>query len=115
MGKNEKITRHTPESAAKEPSRTDWERLKALSDAEITRAAQADPDARPVDGNFFDVARRVPIEDLLPKPKPQITLRLDEEVLTWFRKGGKGYQTRINAVLKAYVSHQKGRGGESRG
>lgn len=115
MGKNETTTRHTLESAAQEPSRTDWQRLQALSDAAITQAAQADPDARPVDENFFDAARRVRIEDLLPRPKPQITLRLDEEVLAWFRKGGKGYQTRINAVLKAYVSHQKGRGGESRG
>jgi len=114
MPKNE-TTRHTAESAAREPSRTDWKRLRAKTEAEITRAAASDPDARPVDEDFFDAARRVRIEDLLPRPKPQVTLRLDEEVLAWFRKGGKGYQTRINAVLKAYVAHQKGRGNESRG
>ena len=34
--------------------------------------------------------------------KSQITLRLDTEVLEWFKTQGRGYQTRINAVLKAY-------------
>jgi uncharacterized protein (DUF4415 family) len=35
--------------------------------------------------------------------KDQITLRLDKDVLAWFKKGGEGYQTRINEVLRAYV------------
>ncbi len=39
----------------------------------------------------------------LPKPKERISLRLDPEVLDWFKKDGPGYQTRINAVLKSYV------------
>jgi uncharacterized protein (DUF4415 family) len=39
----------------------------------------------------------------LPKTKQSITLRLDPEVLDWFKKDGKGYQTKINAVLRAYV------------
>ena len=39
--------------------------------------------------------------------KNQVTLRIDEDVLTWFKKQGKGYQTRINALLKAYKdAHQ---------
>jgi uncharacterized protein (DUF4415 family) len=38
-----------------------------------------------------------------PRPGKQlVTLRLDRDVLDWFRKAGKGYQTRINAVLRAY-------------
>ena len=41
----------------------------------------------------------------LPAPprKEAISLRLDAEVLDWFRARGPGYQTRINAVLRAYM------------
>jgi uncharacterized protein (DUF4415 family) len=43
----------------------------------------------------------------LPQTKEIVTLRLDPEVIAWFKKFGKGYQTRINAVLKSYVkAHQ---------
>lgn len=48
---------------------------------------------------------------LWPGPKKQITLRLDPDVLAFFRKTGKGYQTSINAVLKKYVEVVKGRRG----
>jgi uncharacterized protein (DUF4415 family) len=48
---------------------------------------------------------------LWPGPKKQITLRLDPDVLAFFRKTGKGYQTSINAVLKRYVEVVKGRRG----
>ena len=43
----------------------------------------------------------------LPTPKPTISIRLDADVLAFFKARGKGYQTRINAVLKAYVEAQK--------
>jgi uncharacterized protein (DUF4415 family) len=44
---------------------------------------------------------------LWPGPKKQITLRLDPDVLTFFRKQGKGYQSTINAVLRKYVEIRK--------
>lgn len=37
-----------------------------------------------------------------PKKKKPVSLRLDEDVLEWFKKQGKGYQTKMNAVLTAY-------------
>jgi uncharacterized protein (DUF4415 family) len=40
---------------------------------------------------------------VMPQPKKAVTLRLDPDVLSWFRKKGPGYQTRINAVLRAFV------------
>ena len=46
---------------------------------------------------------------ILPEPKKAISLRIDKEVLRWFKAQGKGYQSRINAVLKAYVEAQKAR------
>lgn len=48
-------------------------------------------------------------ELVLPPTKERITLRLDREVLDYFRRSGSGYQTRINAVLRAYVQMQTGK------
>jgi len=45
-----------------------------------------------------------------PGPKKQITLRLDPDVLTFFRKHGRGYQTTMNAVLRKYMEARKERG-----
>ena len=43
----------------------------------------------------------------LPARKKPVTLRLDPDVLAWFRTLGRGYQTRINAVLRSYVQAAK--------
>jgi uncharacterized protein (DUF4415 family) len=80
----------------KRRSRTDWKRVDALRDEDIdfSEMPELDPD-------FF--ARAI----LWPGPKKQITLRLDPDVLTFFRKQGKGYQSTINAVLRKYVESRK--------
>ena len=44
-----------------------------------------------------------------PQPKQAISLRIDQDVLAWFRHGGPGYQTRMNAVLRAFVDAQPGK------
>ena len=75
--------------------------FKALDDAEIDRRAAADPDAGFIPPGFWADAAPVPAE-----PKEQITLRLDADVLRHFRRAGRGYQSRINAVLKSYVRAQ---------
>ncbi len=54
-------------------------------------------DSPPLDEEFFKKAV------LWPGPKKQITLRLDPDVLAFFRRQGRGYQTMINAVLRRYV------------
>lgn len=46
----------------------------------------------------------------LPEPKEGVYLRIDPEVLRWFRKKGRGYQTRMNAVLRSYMESCKSRG-----
>jgi uncharacterized protein (DUF4415 family) len=79
--------------------KTDRNRLKGLSDAEIRKAAKADPDAAPVASSEW--FRRAKL--LEPQPKTPISMRLDEDIVKWFRARGRGYQTRINAVLRAYV------------
>ncbi|HEY1254602.1 MAG TPA: BrnA antitoxin family protein [Terracidiphilus sp.] len=42
----------------------------------------------------------------LPEPKDRLTIRVDHDVVQWFKKHGKGYQTRMNAILRSYVEAQ---------
>jgi uncharacterized protein (DUF4415 family) len=79
-------------------NRTGPPRLRRSSDAAIERSVASDPDTFMPDEEWFKRARLV-----VPQPKKMVTLRLDPDVLAWFQKSGKGYQTRINAVLRAFV------------
>ena len=76
----------------KRRSRTDWKRVDSLRDEDIDYS-----DIPKQGAEFF--ARAI----IWPGPKKQITLRLDPDVLAFFRKSGRGYQTTINAVLRKYV------------
>jgi uncharacterized protein (DUF4415 family) len=83
---------------------TDYARLDAMTDEDIARAVAADPDAAPLDIDWTK-ARLV-----LPPGKENVTLRVDRDVLAWFRATGKGFHTRMNAVLRAYMeSHRQPR------
>jgi uncharacterized protein (DUF4415 family) len=79
-------------------------RVGAISDHGIENAAKADPDAAPIlDKEWFRTAKLV-----LPERKVPISLRMDREVVEWFKAHGRRYQSRMNAVLKAYVqAHRK--------
>ena len=78
-------------------SRTDWKHLAAMPDEDIDFSEI--PEQGP---EFFKNAIL-----RLPEPKSAITIRVDPDILEWFKKSGPGYQTRINAVLKMYVDAQK--------
>ena len=82
-------------------SQTDWERIDKLTDNDIDLSDN--PEISP---NMF--AKAVLRKGLKPVvKKTQVTLRIDDDVLTWFKNQGRGYQTRINALLKAYKeAHQ---------
>jgi uncharacterized protein (DUF4415 family) len=77
-------------------------KLIAMSDAEAERRAAADPDAGVIPPGFWDNAKV-----LLPENKQQITLRLDPEVVRFFKRTGKGYQSRMGAVLRSYVEARR--------
>jgi uncharacterized protein (DUF4415 family) len=72
--------------------------FREMTDEEVERRAAADPDAGVIPAGFWDNAKV-----LLPETKQQITLRLDPEVLRFFKATGKGYQSRMGAVLRSYV------------
>lgn len=66
----------------------------------IRKGIAADPDARATDEEFWKSAKVV-----MPAPKEIVTMRLDADLLRWFRQQ-RGYQTRINAILRAYMQAQ---------
>lgn len=96
--------RHTEEQSRKKPSRgrADLDRVRRMTEEEIASTSPQELDALPED--FWDDAVVV-----VPEPKEAISLRVDQDVLAWFRDGGPGYQTRMNAVLRSYMRTMKGR------
>lgn len=102
MAKDGDIKRYSAEELrarrARGESRTDWARVDALSEAELDAAIAADPDWRDIPRDWWKDA--VPVA---PGAKKLLSLRLDPDVIDWFRAQGPGYQTRMNAVLRAYM------------
>ncbi len=90
-------------ASTKKPSKTDWARIDAMRDEDIDYS-----DNPKLDDDFFAEAVR------WPGPKQQITLRLDPDVLAFFKQQGKGYQTTINAVLRRYMEGQRRLEGEGK-
>jgi uncharacterized protein (DUF4415 family) len=81
----------------KKKSKTDWDKLHSMSDSEINYS-----DIPKLDKEIFQKG-----ELRMPKSKPLISIRLDSDVLEWFKSLGTGYQTRINAVLRMYMETHK--------
>ena len=82
--------------------KTDWRRLRSMTDEEVHTALIDDPDAQPTNETFWRDARVV-----MPRRKETVTMRLDADLLEWFRSE-RGYQTRINAILRAYMKAHAG-------
>ncbi|MGQ0642763.1 MAG: BrnA antitoxin family protein [Gemmatimonadaceae bacterium] len=80
--------------------RADLPRLRRMSDAEIERTSS--PELAELPSDFWEDAELV-----LPAPKHAISLRVDEDVLEWFKRQGPRYQSRMNAVLRSYVTRMK--------
>jgi uncharacterized protein (DUF4415 family) len=72
-----------------------------LTDEQIEAAVRKDPDAVPLD---FDWSKAVLV---IPPKKKAISIRVDEDVLDYFKKQGSGYQRRMNAVLRSYMQQKR--------
>jgi uncharacterized protein (DUF4415 family) len=84
--------------------KTDWERLDKLTDAEIEAAMARDPEW----ADFKDIDWSEAVLVIPPKTKA-ISIRIDEDVLDFFKNQGSGYQRRMNAVLRSYVLQKRKR------
>jgi uncharacterized protein (DUF4415 family) len=87
-------------------SQTDWARLEAMTDKEVERLASEDIAALGIDPDWMEHATV-----MFPRPKERVTVRLDPDVLDWLKAQGRGYQTRINAILLAYYEAHKAKSG----
>jgi uncharacterized protein (DUF4415 family) len=94
-------TGRTSRRKASEP-RTDWKRLRSLTGPQIRAGLRKDPEVVPTNPAFWAKAKVV-----MPRSKKTVTMRLDADLLEWFRRNA-GYQTRINAILRAYMNAQAG-------
>ncbi len=82
-------------------SQTDFARLDKMKDEDIDLS-----DAPEITPEMF--AKAIVRRGLKPRTKTQLTLRVDSDVLEWYKKQGRGYQTRINLLLRAYMrEHQR--------
>lgn len=83
---------------ARGEGKSDWAKVDAMTDAEIEAQMREDPDW----ADFVDVDWST-ATIVYPEPKSAISIRLDKDVLEFFKETGKGYQSRINAVLRHYM------------
>ncbi len=80
-----------------------WSEFDKLDDKQIGDAVSGDRDAAPVgDDEFWKNASVI-----MPVPKQAISIRLDEDLVAFFKNSGPGYQSRINAVLRSYMDAKK--------
>lgn len=102
--KKERIVSYTSEEIdamlARGEDKTDWERVRNTTYEEIEAQIAADPDERDLVWDWTSITTNMPV------PKAVMNMRVDKFVLDFFKKSGRGYQTRINAVLRGYVLAQ---------
>lgn len=86
----------------------DWAAFDAITDAKIATAVANDPDSAPLD---LDWSKDVDIVE--PPAKQAISIRVDSDVLAWFRANSDRYQSKINAVLRAYMENAREHKGDA--
>jgi len=83
-------------SSLNKPSETDWKRIDEMGDGEIDTS-----DIPPLDESFFAKAK-------LRMPKQvSVTMRVDADLLDWFKAQGEGYESLINSALRSYIEDHK--------
>ncbi len=88
--------------------RADFARMRAMTERDIERTSPPELAGLPAD--FWDDA-----EVVLPVPKQAISLRVDQDVLDWFKREGPRYQSRMNAVLRSFMTQRAHRRRRTKG
>ena len=81
--------------------RTDWRKAKAMTGKKLEASIRADVDDVRGEPDWTQAIMGV------PAPKDHINIRIDHDVLEWFRASGRGYQTLMNNVLRAFVQSRR--------
>ncbi len=101
LGDGTHIVEHADGRLERMKNQTDWAAIDALTDQQIEEAVRNDPDW----SEFEDVDWSKAVLVMPPK-KTAISIRLDDDVLTFFKREGSGYQRRINAVLRSFMQQK---------
>lgn len=88
------------EKRSRAKSRTDMARLRRLTEAALDEKIATDPA-----WNTLPADWHLKAEAIVQKQKKLLSLRVDADVLDWFKSQGAGYQTRMNAVLRSFMEH----------
>jgi uncharacterized protein (DUF4415 family) len=105
MAKKDHIERHTADALrakqARGESQSDWACAAAMTEGELEAAIAEDADEASMVVDWSQASVEV------PQPKAVLNMRVDREVMEFFRRQGRGYQTKINAVLRSYVEQMR--------
>ena len=74
---------------------TNWEQFDRQTEAELEASLDDDSDVGAVDWSTIEIG--------IPQRKQEVHIRLDSDLLEWLKQDGRGYQTRINAILRSYM------------
>ena len=85
-------------------SKTNFNKINKLTDNDIDYS-----DIPETDEEFWSDA-----QVLFPSKKTHLSIRLDDDIISWFKQFGRGYQTKINAVLRSYISNTQKKQSKSR-
>jgi uncharacterized protein (DUF4415 family) len=81
--------------------RTDWRKASAMTGKKLEASIRADPDDIREEPDWTQAVMGIPV------PKDHINIRVDHDVLEWFKASGRGYQTLMNKVLRAFVKSRQ--------
>lgn len=105
MRKRDDTTAFTAEELeamrARGEDRTDWSKVDTISEEGLEQAIAEDPDEAGIDWDWTKA------ELVMPRAKQSVHLRLDADIISFFKKQGPGHITRMQAVLRAYVDAHK--------
>jgi uncharacterized protein (DUF4415 family) len=106
------IVRYTAEELdamlARGEDETDWARVDAKTEAELAADMASDPAWDGVPEDWVSRGRLVTGLMTVPKEnKRQVTMRFDADILDYFKRQGRGWQSRMNAVLRAFVEQTR--------
>lgn len=86
---------------ARGEDRTDWAKADTMTGKKLEKSIRADPDDLQAEPDWTLAVMGV------PAPKDHINIRVDHDVVEWFKARGRGYQTLMNDVLRAFVQSQR--------